>query len=288
MKKLGLIILLFPVVVACNTNTRQNIDPTPKEDTYALNQTQLNLTMGDEYQLSVTKNGEAYSNVTWSSDYSDYCAVSDTGLVSAYYVKTNITITATISEDVKLTCLVNVLEPSSEVYRLFSSKGQGDVSEEGHILYIFAKAGTRNDSSNSYLYNLTFEYDTFSNICTIVSKLSWTQSGYDCMLMGYNIFYWGEYKTGLFGGYYYQTNQSTNKTSQIALSFPNDHLVFSYIYQEIFAENSGITYVVKQNDFSSSPSSMVEPIFIRVQECALYAKEIFEKYNSDLKLIPIS
>ena len=288
MKKLGLIILLFPVVVACNTNTRQNIDPTPKEDTYALNQTQLNLTMGDEYQLSVTKNGEAYSNVTWSSDYSDYCAVSDAGLVSAYYVKTNITITATISEDVKLTCLVNVLEPSSEVYRLFSSKGQGDVSEEGHILYIFAKAGTRNDSSTSYLYNLTFEYDTFSNICTIVSKLSWTQSGYDCMLMGYNIFYWGEYKTGLFGGYYYQTNQSTNKTSQIALSFPNDHLVFSYSYQEIFAENSGITYVVKQNDFSSSPSSMVEPIFIRVQECALYAKEIFEKYNSDLKLIPIS
>ena len=227
MKKLGLIILLFPVVVACNTNTRQNIDPTPKEDTYALNQTQLNLTMGDEYQLSVTKNGEAYSNVTWSSDYSDYCAVSDAGLVSAYYVKTNITITAAISEDVKLTCLVNVLEPSSE-------------------------------------------------------------SGYDCMLMGYNIFYWGEYKTGLFGGYYYQTNQSTNKTSQIALSFPNDHLVFSYIYQEIFAENSGIIYVVKQNDFSSSPSSMVEPIFIRVQECALYAKEIFEKYNSDLKLIPIS
>ncbi len=285
MKKLGLIILLFPVVVACNTNTRQNIDPTPKEDTYALNQTQLNLTIGDEYQLSVTKNGEAYSNVTWSSDYSDYCAVSDAGLVSAYYVKTNVTITATISEDVKLTCLVNVSEPNTEVYRLFSSKGDGDVNDKGHVLYIFAKAGTRVDSSTTYIYNLTFEYDTFSNICTIVSKLSWSQSGYDCLLIGYNIFYWGEYKTGLFGGYYYQTNQSTNKTSKMELSFPNDHLVFSYSYQEIFSENSGVTYVVKQNDFSSSVSTMVEPIFIRVQECPLYAKEIFTKYNSDLMLI---
>ena len=288
MKKLGLIILLFPMVVACNTNTRQNVDPTPKEDTYALNQTQLNLTIGDEYQLSVTKNGEAYSNVTWSSDYSDYCAVSDAGLVSAYYVKTNITITATISDDVKLTCLVNVSEPNTKIYRLFSSKGEGNVSDKGHVLYIFAKAGTRTDSSTSYLYNLTFEYDTFSNICTIVSKLSWSQNGYDCMLIGYNIFYWGEYKTGLFGGYYYQTNQSTNKTSKMELSFPNDHLVFSYSYQEIFAENSGITYVVEQNDFSSSASSMVEPIFIRVQECPLYAKEIFTKYNSDLQLIPVS
>ena len=282
MKKLGLIILLFPMVVACNTT---KVKPTPKEDVYELNETQLDLTIGDEHQLSVTKNGEAYSNVTWSSDNSDYCDVSDTGLVSAYYVKTNITITATISEDVKLTCLVNVAAPNTEVYRLFSSKGEGEVDNKGHVLYIFAKAGTRVDSSTTYIYNLTFEYDTFSNICTIVSKLSWSQSGYDCMLMGYNIFYWGEYKTGLFGGYYYQTNQSTNKTSKIELSFPNDHLVFSYSYQEIFAENSGITYVVKQNDFSSSASSMVEPIFIRVQECPLYAKEIFAKYNSDLKLI---
>lgn len=53
------------MVVVCNTNTRQNIDPTLKEDTYALNQTQFNLTIGDEYQLSVTKNGESYSNVTY-------------------------------------------------------------------------------------------------------------------------------------------------------------------------------------------------------------------------------
>lgn len=285
MKKLGLIILLFPIVVACNTNTRQNVDPTPKEDTYALNQTQLNLTIGDEYQLSVTKNGEAYSNVTWSSDYSDYCAVSDAGLVSAYYEKTNITITATISDDVKLTCLVNVAAPNTEVYRLFSSKGEGEVDNKGHVLYIFAKAGTRVDSSTTYIYNLTFEYDTFSNICTIVSKLSWSQSSYDCMLIGYNIFYWGEYKTGLFGGYYYQTNQSTNNTAKIELSFPNKNLVFSSLSQEIYAMNGNITYVVEQNDFSSSASSMVEPIFIRVQECPLYANEIFNRYNSNLKLI---
>ena len=273
------------MVVACNTNTRQNVDPTPKEDTYALNQTQLNLTIGDEYQLSVTKNGEAYSNVTWSSDYSDYCAVSDDGLVSAYYVHANVTITATISEDIKLTCIVNVLEPTSEVYRLFSSNGQGDVSDKGHVLYIFAKAGTRVDSSISYLYNLTFEYDTFSNICTIVSKLSWSQSGYDCMLIGYNIFYWGEYKTGLFGGYYYQTNKNTNNTAVLEFSFPNERISFSYLSQEIYPTNGSITYVVEKNDFSSSPSTMVEPVFIRVQECPLYAKEIFTKYNSELTLI---
>lgn len=285
MKKLGLIILLFPMVVACNTNARQNIDPTPKEDTYALNQTQLNLTIGDEYQLSVTKNGEAYSNVTWSSDYSDYCAVSDTGLVSAYYVKTNITITATISEDVKLTCLVNVSEPNTEVYRLFSSKGKGDINDKGHILYIFAKAGTRVDSSTTYIYNLTFEYDTFSNICTIVSKLSWSQSGYDCLLIGYNIFYWGEYKTGLFGGYYYQTNQSTNRTGKLEVSFPNANIGFSSFTQEIYAPSGNITYVIEENDFGNSASTMVEPIFVRVQECASYANEIFSKYNSSLKLI---
>ena len=53
------------MVVVCNTNTRQSIDYTPKEDTYALNQTQFNLTIGDEYQLSVTKNDESYSNVTY-------------------------------------------------------------------------------------------------------------------------------------------------------------------------------------------------------------------------------
>ena len=283
MKKSGLILLLFPLLVGCKINPVPA--PNTNDDLYVLNETQLDLTIGDECQLSVTKNGESYTNVIWSSDYNDYCAVSDTGLVSAYYVHTNITITAKINDDIKLTCLVNVVAPTTEVYRLFSSKGEGNVDNDGHVLFIFAKAGTRTDSSNTYLYNLTFEYDTFSNICTIVSKLSWSQSGSDCMLMGYNIFYWGAYETGLFGGYYFQTNKSTNNTAKIELSFPNKNLVFSSLSQEIYAMNGNITYVVEQNDFSSSASSMVEPIFIRVQECPLYANEIFNRYNSNLKLI---
>ena len=209
MKKSGLILLLFPLLVGCKTNPVPA--PNPDDDLYVLNETQLDLTIGDECQLSVTKNGESYTNVTWSSDYNDYCAVSDTGLVSAYYVHTNVTITAKISDDIKLTCLVNVVAPTTEVYRLFSSKGEGNVDNDGHVLFIFAKAGTRTDSSNTYIYNLTFEYDTFSNICTIVSKLSWSQSGSDCVLMGYNIFYWGKYETGLFGGYYFQTNKQSLK-----------------------------------------------------------------------------
>ena len=284
MKKSGLILLLFPLLVGCKINPIS----TPKKDVYELNETQLNLTIGEEYQLSVTKNGKEYSDVTWSSDYNDYCAVSDAGLVSAYYVHTDVTITATISEDIKLTCLVNVSAPNTDVYRLFSSKGDGEVSEEGHVLYIFAKAGTRNDSYNTYIYNLTFEYDTFSNICTIVSKLSWNQSGYDCMLIGYNIFYWGKYTNGLFGGYFYQTETSTNRTGSLELSFPNYTIGFSYFTQEIYAPSGDITYVIKQNDFGNSASSMVEPIFVRVQECASYANEIFRKYNTDLQLIPVS
>ena len=103
--------------------------------------------------------------------------------------------------------------------------------------------------------------------------------------MGYNIFYWGAYETGLFGGYYFQTNKSTNNTAEIELSFPNKNLVFSSLSQEVYAMNGNITYVVERNDFSSSASSMVEPIFIRVQECPLYANEIFNRYNSNLKLI---
>jgi hypothetical protein len=282
MKKLGLILLILPFMAACGSNA----NTTEQKDEYKLNKTQLNLTIGDEYQLKVTKNGKTYSNVTWSSNYSDYCDVSSTGLVSAYYEHTTVTITAKISKSIKLTCSVKVSAPKTDVYRLFSSSGQGQVNDKGHVLYIFAKAGITTDSSNTYNYNLTFEYDTFSNICTIVSKLSWTQSGYNCMLMGYNIFYWGEYKTGLFGGYYYQTNTSTNETKKIELSFPNENILFSYAYQEIFAVNGTITYVVEHNDFSSVGSN-VEPIFIRVQECPLYAKQIFETHNYDLKLITI-
>ena len=288
MKKLELVLLLFPLLVACNTVTKPNINPTPQEDIYALNETQLNLTIGDEYQLSVTKNGEAYSDVTWSSDYNDYCAVSDAGLVSAFYVHADVTITAAISEEIKLTCVVNVSAPNTRLYRLFSNEGEGKVSEEGHVLYIFAKAGTRIDSSTSYLYNLTFEYDTFSNICTIVSRLSWNQSGYDCMLMGYNIFYWEKYTNGLFGGYFHQTETSTNRTGKVEVSFPNENIGFSYFTQEIYAPSGKITYVIEQNDFGNSASSMVEPIFVRVQECASYANEIFRKYNTDLQLIPVS
>lgn len=286
MKIIKLSLLLFPLLAACESPFfNQGGGSTPPEDTYALNRTTLDLTIGEQFQLSVTKNGEQYSEVTWSSDYSAYCSVSSTGLISAYYEHTDVTITATVSEDIKLTCLINVLAPSTDVYRLFSKNGQLNVDDTGHVLFIFAKAGTRIDSYNTYIYNLTFEYDTYSNICTIVSKLSWSQDGYNCMLMGYNIFYWGEYKTGLFGGYYYQTNTSTSKTSKIELSFPNEHIVFSYYYQEIFHENSGITYVVNQNDFSNDISSNVEPIFTRVQECASYAKDIFTNYNYDLKLI---
>lgn len=280
MKKSVLALLLLPILLAsCNTSPSNT-----QGDTYELNKTKLNLTIGDEYQLTVKKNGKKYSRVTWSSNYEDYCAVSDAGLVSAYYEHTNVTITAKISKDIKLTCTINVSAPKTDIYRLFSSNGQGSVKDNGHVLYIFARAGTTSDSSNTYLYNLTYEYDTFSNICTIVSKLSWSQSGYDCMLMGYNIFYWGAYKTGLFGGYYYQTNTSTDKTSVIELSFPNENILFSYAYQEIFPLNGTITYVVEQNDFSSVGQN-VEPIFIRVQECPLYAKDIFESHNYNLKLI---
>ena len=81
-------------MVACGSNANTNAE---QKDEYKLNKTQLNLTIGEEYQLKVTKNGKAYSNVTWSSNYSDYCDVSNTGLVSAYYEHTTITITAKLA-----------------------------------------------------------------------------------------------------------------------------------------------------------------------------------------------
>ena len=257
-------------------------------DKYEINKTSISLTIGETFQLSVTKNGVPFTDVTWSSDNPVYANVSESGLVSAYYeLNSFIRITATINSKTSLGCDVAVSAPNTQIYQLFSSKGQGSINEDNsHILFIFLKAGTRIDGNNTYIYNLSFQYDTFTNICTIVSRLSWTQDGYDCVLIGYNIFKWGEYEKGLFGGYYLQTKSGSENTRTFEVSFPNEYLTFSYYYQEIYANGGSITYIVEENYWSGSDmSSTVSTIFVRVQECPLYAKEIFETHNYNLKLI---
>ncbi len=282
-------------VTSCSSNNgTQNTDPntntgnpgggTITGDTYKINYSTATLTMGDELQLSITNNGKAVSNITWSSDDNQLARVDSTGKVRAcFFTSANeiVTITGKINKTKSLTCKLTINPRSDSIFAKCYQYSEGvNQNDDGHVIYMFVHAGL--EANGTLLVNKTFEYDSYTNICRIKVQKSYTESGVTAYYIGKNEFYWGDYENGLFYGQYSEVKNGVEKGA--LFSFYN--IGFSYSSHTIYLKNGATTYSISESDWTTinDESTVALGVFYRIQECSEYAEEKFQQYNFGVHL----
>ena len=268
-------------VVSCSSILEEKA---PEQDVYKINKTSATITMGNELQLSITKNGTKVNNVTWSSSDTDLARVDSTGKVKAFFfTNTNqpVTITGKIDKDTSLKCELTINRRTDSIFTECYNSGKGGVSQssEGHVIYMFVHAGI--EALGTIYVTKTFEYDSYTNICNIMVKKEFTQDGVDAMYVGKNQFYWGQYKEGLFYGQYSEVYNGFQKNALFSFSNigfdSSDHTIYV---------SSSTTYSVVESDWSTiqDESTVALGVFYRIEECAEYAESKFAEYNFGIHL----
>ena len=267
-----------------NSSTTTGGDPTGTTDVYAISKNTASLTMGEELQLSITKNGNAISGITWTSSDTDLARVDSTGLVRAcFFTNENepVTITGKVNNDLSLTCSLTIYPREESIFTqcYYNRPNSINQDENGHVIYMFVHAGL--EANGTLLVNKTFEYDSYTNICNIKVSKSYEQSGVTAYYIGYNTFYWGSYQTGLFYGYYVEVVNGVQKSAE----FDFDKFGFDYDTHTIYLTNS-TTYTVVEKDWNTitDEAMVAKGVFYRIQECSEFAEEKFTEYNYGIHL----
>lgn len=291
MKKIILSLMLLSIitVTGCSSNSKPTDDNsggggTPVVETsYEINHQSATLTMGDELQLSITKNGEQVNSITWTSSDSQLARVDSNGKVEAYFFtdkNEKVIITGKIDNKNSLTCTLTIKARTESIFSKCYQHAQGvSQNDEGHVIYMFVHAGL--EANGTLLVNKTFEYDSYTNICSIKVSKSFTESGVTAYYIGRNDFYWGDYKNGLFYGYYFEEYNGEAKGA--LFNFQN--IGFNSSSHTIYLSND-TTYSIEESDWKSinDESTVALGVFYRVQECSEYAEEKFEEYNFGIHL----
>lgn len=266
-----------------NGNTNQSGENSQTNNEYKINHSKATLTMGEELQLSITKNNTQVSNITWSTSDNQLARVDSNGKVSAcFFTSANetVTITGKISSAKSLTCKLTINPRKDSIFSKCYQSGESvNQDENGHVIYMFVHAGL--EANGELLVNKTFEYDSYTNICRIKVQKSYTESGVTAYYIGRNDFYWGDYKNGLFYGQYSEVYNGVQKDALFSFS----NIGFSYSSHTIVLQNS-TQYTIEESDWSSisDESTVALGVFYRVQECSEYAEEKFQQYNFGVHL----
>ena len=239
--------------------------------------------MGEELQLSITKDGTQVSNITWTSSDNQLARVDSTGKVSAYFFTNDneiVTITGKVNATKSLKCELTINPRSDSIFsRCYNHAQSVNQSDEGHVIYMFVHAGT--EANGTLLVNKTFEYDSYTNICKIKVQKSYTESGVTAYYIGKNEFYWGDYQNGLFYGQYSEVKNGVERGALFSFS----NIGFSYTNHTLYL-GSNTTYSIVESDWTSitDESTVALGVFYRVQECSEYAEEKFTQYNFGIHL----
>ncbi len=261
------------------TDTDNNND---NSDNYSITQVKNGLTVGDTIQLQVYKNGSAFDGASWSSDNEIFATVDESGLVTALFPG-EVNIIATIDEKTTVSSNITVNARNSTMYKFAMEKGTPAVDKDtGHVVVAFVSVKIDNYGQTR---ELSFTYDVATEKCLIKSVLHGNATdGTPFVLAGYNDFIWGDYKNGSFYGGYSHNNPNNELGYDYAIiSFDNKEITF-YNHSEIYLPTT-YTYYTEHSDWEAQDvETIVEPIWVRVQECPLYAKDMFEKFKYNLTL----
>ena len=299
MKKL--ILLLASTLLLLTGCTQAQGGTTPSGDNeeseevthnYEISETELTLKAGQSTKLYISDDGTLVSNITWKSSNTKIAVVDSSGLVTGVK-EGEATITGTIDKDNSLNCVVTVTssevtppgpddDKDTEIVKFF--KKNADYVSGTSYYFVSSKSKWDYELNQSLIWEMQFVYNTSNDICVISSQMNYTtSSGLSCNYYGYNTFYWGSYKSGLFiGGYNQEKTKGSGTYSNLEFGYDNSTIIFRNDFSLTFVD---LSYTVRNNDFSSSPSlDDVRAAFSRVSECCSYADEMFTKFNVNLKL----
>lgn len=299
MKKLRLLLASTLLLLTGCTQAQVQTNPSNSDGeqevathNYEISETELTLKAGQSTKLYISDNGTLVSNITWKSSNTKIAVVDSSGLVTGVK-EGEATITGTIDKDNSVNCVVTITSSEvtppgpddnkdTEIVKFF--KKNADYVSGTSYYFVSSKSKWDYELNQSIIWEMYFVYDTSNDICVINSQMNFTtSSGLSCNYYGYNTFYWGSYKSGLFiGGYNQEKTKGSGTYSNLEFGFDNSTIIFRNDFSLTFVD---LSYTVRNNDFTSEATAEdVRVAFSRVSECCSYAYEMFTKFNVNLKL----